>query len=86
MNPDNIRNIIKQSEANKSGIYEVDLFIRAKKVTIVIDDLIFKINDLDCPDFARNSALSPSLWGPLLEKAWAKLVGDYNRLNGGYPA
>ena len=72
-----------------SGIYGVQFYIRGKPWTISIDDkLLFDYSDqatnglIKLP-FARK-AKDNALWAPILEKAWAKVKGDYSKIKDGF--
>ena len=64
-------------QKNVAGINGIRLYIRGKPWVIAIDNfLLFKrVNISDIPVFASQSP-SGSFWGPLLEKAWAKVLGN----------
>lgn len=64
------------------GIYAFNLYIRGKPVTIVVDDYI-PLGFDNAPIFA-NIGMDGALWIPLLEKAWAKINGSYERTNAGW--
>jgi len=51
--------------------------------TVIIDDMIPVNSGSTTPIFAQPNG--KELWVALLEKAFAKFVGDYNALDGGYP-
>lgn len=34
--------------------------------------------------FLQPDPYSGAIWGPLLEKAWAKVIGNYELADGGY--
>jgi calpain-15 len=64
---------------NPEGIYAVQLTKNGEKVEVIIDDHI------PCKNWvpAFSSANGNELWVILLEKAWAKLHGSYDRIIGG---
>lgn len=69
-------------EINDYGIYAFNLYVRGKPVTIVVDDFI-PFDKNNNPIFA-NIGVDGALWAPLIEKAWAKLNGNYERTNAGW--
>jgi hypothetical protein len=78
--PKLIERIILTKSYNNFGYYRLKLCKMAKWKTIVIDDYIpcFPFGETI---FSRNS--EKEIWVLLLEKAFAKLFGSYNRLIGG---
>ena len=81
--PDLIKKAFLEQEKNKAGIYTVKLYIRGRPTLISIDDKI--LFDYTTPSlerwsgqikslhYSRISQRNPSMWGPLLEKAMAKV-------------
>ena len=65
-------------------MYAVQLFVRAKPVVFVIDDAIVMITELDSHRFALVSPYSNAFWPLVMEKAFAKMKGNYLNLNMGY--
>ena len=69
-------------EISDKGIYNVRFFIRGKPWVVTVDDyLLTKGNSLA---FVRPHLNPGSLWMTLLEKAWAKVGGNYELINYGY--
>ena len=66
------------NESYTYGVYEVNFTIDGEKTSVVIDDMI--ATDEYFPAFA-----SGKLWVVLLEKAWAKIHGCYNNIEGDAP-
>jgi len=79
-NPENIRRILITKEYNPAGAYQVRLCRAGEWHCVLIDD-VFPTNGLSCLAYLK--AARRSLWGPLIEKAAAKLHGSYEALNGG---
>ena len=74
-------------EKNKAGIYAVRLFFRARPVVIVIDDAILMIDDEGAGVNHRFAKINPNfntIWPIIMEKAFAKLKGNYMLLQGGF--
>ena len=74
-------------EKNEAGIYAVRLFFRARPVVIVIDDAILMINDQGRGVNHRFGKINPNfntIWPIIMEKAFAKLKGNYLQLHGGF--
>jgi calpain-15 len=77
--PDRIRKLFVSDKANKNGIYKMNLTKNGVKVIVTVDDFIPCRNGK--PAFTR--ANGSELWVLLLEKAFAKLHGSYERIIGG---
>lgn len=85
--PELIKEAFLIKEKNKAGIYAVRLFFRSRPVTIVIDDAILMIDDEGAGinhRFAKVNPLFKTVWPIVLEKAFAKLKGNYLNMHGGY--
>jgi calpain-15 len=79
-NPDRIRKLFVTDKANQFGVYAVRIFKNGEWKEVVIDDYIPCLDGL--PYFSR--ANGNELWVILLEKAWAKLHGSYERIEAGF--
>jgi hypothetical protein len=56
--------------------------VRGKPWTISTDDeLLFQGDNLV---FGRQDPTDLSYWGPLYEKVWAKAIGSYDQVDGGF--
>lgn len=63
------------------GLYGIKFFIRGKPWIVDVDDkLLFENGDLKYMNMADNG----SIWAAILEKAWAKVKGNYAQTNGGF--
>lgn len=77
--PDRVRRLFETDQVNPEGIFGLNMTKNGIKQMIVIDDFIPCKNKT--PVFS--SANGNELWVILLEKAWAKLHGSYERIIGG---
>ena len=68
---------------NVKGGYAVNLFSLGVPHTVVVDDYI-PVKKNKKPIFAELS-VDESLWPMILEKAFAKIQGNYLHIAGGYP-
>ena len=89
--PDRIRKLFVTDELNEAGVYAVTLYMMGIPVTVTVDDYLpfeedFWTNYPEITDddlkYAQPSA-DGALWMPILEKAAAKLYGNYEMLVGG---
>ena len=85
--PELIKNLFSSSHPSEYGVYAINLFINGKWSRILIDDHIPVIEAKDGgvkPAFS-SSVISGEAWVLLLEKAYAKAYGSYQRINSGDP-
>jgi calpain-15 len=70
-------------EVNTAGIYLMSFFVDGIERPVIVDDW-FPVHKADNtkPCFARSK--DEELWVMLMEKAWAKLNGNYARSQAGY--
>ena len=85
--PDLVKNIFITKEKNDAGIYAFRFFIRGKPWIVTDDDYFLFYTDEDIgariPYFARIGR-NNHFWGMMLEKAWAKVKGNYLMADGGF--
>lgn len=87
--PDIVKNVLLTPKKDKSGIIGVRFYIRGKPWVVSIDStLFFKTFDGTAkntfPLFALTDDTKKIMWGNLLEKAWAKVKGNYMAAEGGF--
>lgn len=75
--PDLIRDAFINDEVSDTGIYNVRFFIRGKPWVVTIDDYMAFYEVDDEPALMFGSTYGDSIWAALLEKAWAKVKGNY---------
>lgn len=78
--PNRIRKLFVNKEVNKYSLYALRMFYNGKAIEVVVDDFIPCTKD-SRPKFSR--ANGPELWVVILEKAWAKIHGCYERIAAG---
>ncbi|KAL1520041.1 hypothetical protein AB1Y20_023518 [Prymnesium parvum] len=78
--PELLAAVVRTPEVNAAGAYQVRLCVDGEWKTLLLDDLIPCTSDRQ-PAFA--SGARRQLWVPLIEKAFAKLHGCYEALEGG---
>ncbi len=64
------------------GIYSIRFFVNGAWKDVIVDDYI-PMKAVDNPSFARSQTLN-ELWVTLLEKAYAKLHGSYQAIEGAH--
>ena len=84
--PRRIRNIFLSKSVTQSGCYAVRLYVNGEPQDIVIDDY-FPFDESPEQDvwaFSRDT-MERELWVQILEKAYAKVFGSYEAIEGGKP-
>lgn len=79
-NPQRIRNLFINDQANEYGVYGIRINKNGEWKEVVVDDKFPCINGE--PAFSK--AQGDELWVLLLEKAWAKIHGSYERIEAGF--
>ena len=85
LSPERVKDMFITNETNQAGIYTLRFFVRGIPSYITVDDSVYYINSGDDtgPTYAKTSEDFPSYWGPILEKGWAKLLGNFQNTVGG---
>ena len=89
--PERIEKIFLTKEVNEAGCYAVSLFVNGEKRTVVVDDYFPYDTHKQNWAFSRPSEeedekqgrKTKELWVLILEKAWAKVFGSYQRIEAG---
>lgn len=79
-NPERITSLFLTDRLNEWGILAVHIWKNGERKEVVMDDY-FPCEDGD-PCFSK--ANGNELWVLMLEKAWAKLHGSYERIEAGH--
>jgi calpain-15 len=72
---DRIKKIFLTKTINPVGLYVVRMCIAGEYCNIAVDDTFPYCNKYN--NFAFSRAKGPELWVLILEKAWAKINGNY---------
>lgn len=81
--PGRLENVFLNDELSSNGIYGLQFYALGVPTTVTIDD-VMPLDKQGHFIFARVSD-DGALWGPLLEKGFAKLQGTYENIVGGDP-
>ena len=84
--PELLKKTFVNVDRNNAGIYGIRFYIRGKPWIVTIDDyLLFKNTKSITPSlmFADRSRDGSSIWPAMIEKAWAKVRGNYLNSDGG---
>jgi hypothetical protein len=82
-NLERISDIFITKKANQSGIYVVRFIINGQPKLVAIDDHFVVNPATDLPAFSYST--KNLIWPLILEKAWAKLNGNFENIVQGYP-
>lgn len=63
----------------------MNFYIDGEKKKIVVDDYIPVFRHSNEPIFCKLNKKTKNIWPLILEKAWAKLLGSYQKTSGGLP-
>lgn len=58
-------------------MYSFNMFAKGSYYKIDIDDTVPMYNEINTNLFVMAEGVNNTMWGPLLEKAYAKFVGSY---------
>ena len=84
--PERIDKIFITEEVNEAGCYAVQFYINGEMRTVVVDDYFPFDAGADRWAFSQSSKTSDrhnEIWVLILEKAWAKIFGNYQRIEAG---
>lgn len=85
--PHIIENLFLTKEINAHGIYAVNLFIRGKPWAVIVDDIfLFRNKGFALDRYHLKAAMigdDRALWAPIIEKAFAKIKGNYQAIDFG---
>lgn len=79
--PSRIEQLFITKESNQYGAYAVELCVHGEKTMVVIDDYFPCTGETGGPCFSKSNG--SELWVMILEKAWAKIYGSYERIERG---
>ena len=85
--PNRIKKIFLTHEVNEAGCYAVQMYINGERRTIVVDDYFPYDPERDNWAFSQPKLTSDNkaveIWVLIIEKAWAKVFGNYQRIEAG---
>ena len=86
--PERIKRIFLTQTINEAGCYAVQLYINGERRTVVVDDYFPYDSATETWAFSQPSRVDNTrlseIWVLVLEKAWAKLHGSYERIEAGF--
>lgn len=66
------------------AMYRVKFWVKDRWVALNIDDYVPMHKSIKNRPFAAQKSKNNALWVPVLEKAFSKLMGNYDRIAGGF--
>lgn len=81
LDPQRIKDIFLTDTLNTAGVYSLNMYMMGIPTTVTVDDFLPASGNY--PIFADGN-WDGALWMPILEKAAAKLYGNYMMLEGGW--
>ena len=77
--PELVRETFVNEDKNDEGIYNVKFYVRGKPWIVTIDENLLFMDSYGSQElvFALQSKDNNAIWGAVLEKAWAKVKGNY---------
>ena len=81
--PDRIYDIFEIKEKNSFGMYATQMWLLGMPITVTIDDYLpVEKTDNQATRYAQ-VAKDGALWGPIIEKSFAKYIGNYESIDAG---
>lgn len=80
--PERVEKIFQTKQANEAGCYALRFYVNGEPHDVVIDDY-FPWHKIKKTWAFSKSSNDGEIWVLLLEKAWAKIFGSYQRIEGG---
>ena len=81
-----LQDLFVTKSINEQGLYLVNFYIRGRKWVMSVDDEFLFEKKYDNLRFSKYRPESNTLWVPIIEKAFAKLRGNYDNVIAGNPA
>jgi len=79
--PQLVKKLLLTHTKNSAGIFGVTFYIKGKPTVISVDDLLLYNSQDEKPYFAKLSDGGTSIWGAVVEKAFAKVLGNYLKID-----
>ena len=84
--PGIIKKVFLTDEKNDARIFALRIYIRGKPWVVTVDDYLVYDEDMGALAMGLADKVHGTMWGPILEKAWAKIKGNYQLSSGGNDA
>ena len=83
--PGLIESTFLNKEISAAGVYGVQMYALGVPVTVMVDDYLPLVGSSGSRTRYSHVGQDGSLWGPIMEKAFAKFHGNYARIVAGDP-
>jgi calpain-15 len=83
--PGRIESTFLNKELSAAGVYGVQMYALGVPVTVMVDDYLPLVGASGSRTRYSKVGTDGSLWGPIMEKAFAKFHGNYARIVAGDP-
>ena len=81
--PERITEIFEIDEKNSAGIYATQMYLLGMPITVIVDDYLPVQETDNQSNLYAQVASDGALWGPILEKTFAKYLGNYETIDAG---
>lgn len=81
--PNHVKNLFLTQEKNDADAMAIRFYIRGKPWVVTIDESMLFMYTNPRLKFAQPANDEKSMWGAIMEKAWAKMKGNYLIAEGG---
>lgn len=82
--PKRVEDMFLIKELNTAGVYALNMYVMGIPVTVTVDEFLPFWDDQTDGLIYGSKSPDRALWMPILEKAGAKLYGNYEMLSGGW--
>jgi hypothetical protein len=83
--PGRIESTFLNKELSAAGVYGIQMYALGVPVTVMVDDYLPLVGASGSRTRYSHVGTDGSLWGPIMEKAFAKFHGNYARIVAGDP-
>ena len=84
LDPARVKKIFLTQHLNSAGVYALQMYMMGIPVTVTVDEFLpFYYRSVNGLIYGK-AGVDGALWMPILEKAAAKLFGNYEMLSGGW--
>ena len=83
--PGRIESTFLNKELSKAGVYGIQMYALGVPITVMVDDYLPLYSKQGTSTRYAKISKDGALWGPIMEKAFAKFHGNYARIVAGDP-
>jgi hypothetical protein len=82
--PKRIKKLFEIEDFNTAGVYALNMYVMGIPVTVTVDEYVAMYNKHEDGTVYGHRSPDHGIWNIILEKAAAKLFGNYEMLSGGW--